>query len=101
MAAGRGCIVETAPLECRRRRPWRAALSLTVSSRCWPNPYHRERTMSELPEELKAWPYCEAQKIVERFEKTKSGGDQGDKPTLFETGFGPSGDRKSTRLNSS
>ncbi|TXD34362.1 lysine--tRNA ligase [Lujinxingia vulgaris] len=47
--------------------------------------------MSELPEHLKAWPYREAHKIVERVEKTKSGDEKGDKPTLFETGFGPSG----------
>ncbi|RAL20956.1 lysine--tRNA ligase [Lujinxingia litoralis] len=47
--------------------------------------------MSELPEELKAWPYREAQKIVERDEKKPASDDSGDKPTLFETGFGPSG----------
>ncbi len=42
-----------------------------------------------MSEELTAWPYQEAREILEHLDRIDS--EKGDKPVLFETGFGPSG----------
>ena len=43
-------------------------------------------------EKAKAWPFEQARQIVRRLEiETKRGIDRGDKPVVFETGYGPSG----------
>jgi len=41
--------------------------------------------------ELKAWPYREAEKAIEKFQKEGERGTRKRKEVLFETGYGPSG----------
>jgi len=55
--------------------------------------------MSNLPQDIdalylsaKAWPFEQAKLVLKRLEiEKKRGIDRGDRPVLFETGFGPSG----------
>lgn len=42
--------------------------------------------------EARAWPFEEARRLIQRLDKLKDGKT---KTVIFETGYGPSGDRKS------
>lgn len=49
---------------------------------------HATPAQSEVINQVRAWPFEEARRILDRLEKTKGGRD---KTVLFETGYGPSG----------
>ncbi len=45
----------------------------------------------EAAQNSKAWPFQEAQRLAKRLRANEKGGEPGDEPVLFETGYGPSG----------
>ena len=45
-------------------------------------------SLAEHAQDAKAWPFAEARNIIKRLEKS---GDDGTRPVVFETGYGPSG----------
>ena len=47
-----------------------------------------EPTLAAAANEARAWPFEEARRIVKRLDASKAAGD---KPVIFETGYGPSG----------